>query len=72
MYAFLASTSFASETLKSAKKRLTPVIKNLVENALVNPAKSRSGFFEQINAETGEIQQLTLEKRTSEKSFFLL
>lgn len=33
---------------------------------MVNPAKSRSGFFEQIDQLTGEIQRLTVEKRTSE------
>ncbi len=33
---------------------------------LVLPAKSQSQFFEEIDKETGEIQRLTLEKRTKE------
>jgi hypothetical protein len=41
------------------------------KSALVLPAKSQSGFFEEIDQETGEIQRLTVKKRTKEFAVFL-
>lgn len=52
-----ASTSEASEKQKRGEFLYENLEKNDLKNALVNPAKSRSQIFEEINAETGEIQR---------------
>ena len=48
--------------LQRARAKLRPAARS----ALVLPAKSQSGFIEEIDHEIWEIQRLTVQKRTNE------
>lgn len=61
-----ASTSEASEKQKRGEFLYENLAEKDPKNALVNPAKSQSQFFEQINPETGEIQRFQQDFKTEE------